>query len=95
MPIPGCDGIMELSGNVFERCVDVRNGRAFTGAHGNGRLTAAGAADVSDWPNPGMRGGSWSQGRTHARLSDRARGALLHSSRDTRFNGGRAVRTAP
>ncbi len=88
-------GIMELSGNVFERCVDVRNGRTFTGAHGNGILTATGLADVPDWPIPGMRSGSWNRGPDDARVSDRTRGALQYTARDTRFNGGRAVRTAP
>ena len=51
-------GIMELSGNLFERTVTVGNvaGRSFTGLHGNGELNNAGAADVNHWP--GINGNS-------------------------------------
>ena len=60
-------GIMELSGNLWERCVSFGhpNGRAFTGIHGNGYLDEEGYADVSGWPGKdgagaGNRGGVWS-----------------------------------
>lgn len=50
-------GVMELSGNLWERPVTVGNGapaafggRNFTGSHGNGSLTSDGYADNSDWP---------------------------------------------
>jgi formylglycine-generating enzyme required for sulfatase activity len=45
-------GIMELTGNVYERCVTVGNeaGRSYTGKHGNGLLDADGFADVNFWP---------------------------------------------
>jgi formylglycine-generating enzyme required for sulfatase activity len=51
-------GIMELSGNLFERCVTIGNvaGRSFMGVTGNGMLTAAGDADVDYWP--GINGNS-------------------------------------
>ncbi len=64
-------GIMEMSGNLWERTVTVGNptGRAFTGVHGDGTLSAAGFADISTWPGyigtevtgatgSGFRGGS-------------------------------------
>lgn len=45
-------GIMELSGNAFERAVTVGNvaGRSYTGIHGNGNLLSDGRADVNYWP---------------------------------------------
>jgi len=45
-------GVMELSGNVLERCVHIGSvaGRSYTGLHGNGALNTAGAADVNYWP---------------------------------------------
>ena len=51
-------GIMELSGNVWEKPVSVSNvaGRSFTGLHGNGELDASGAANVDFWP--GINGNS-------------------------------------
>ncbi|NLL29183.1 MAG: SUMF1/EgtB/PvdO family nonheme iron enzyme [Bacteroidales bacterium] len=59
-------GIMNMSGNHWERTVTIGNdaGRAFTGMHGDGVLAASGDADVSNWPNAtgegvGFRGGSW------------------------------------
>ncbi len=48
----GYYGALDLSGNVNERPVSLvdANGRAFTGQHGDGALSAAGAANVSAWP---------------------------------------------
>ena len=55
-------GLMEMSGNLWERCVTAGNGtsgntiggRAFTGTHGDGTLTTLanyeGNATNSDWP---------------------------------------------
>ncbi|RLB68274.1 MAG: hypothetical protein DRH04_06960, partial [Deltaproteobacteria bacterium] len=48
--------VMELSGNLWERCVTIGNvsGRAFLGTHGDGILEAAsgyeGNATNADWP---------------------------------------------
>ncbi len=42
-------GVMELSFNLSEYII-LANYRTFTGEHGNGILTAAGAANVSNWP---------------------------------------------
>jgi formylglycine-generating enzyme required for sulfatase activity len=45
-------GIMEMSGNCWERCVTVGRpeGRNFQGTVGDGNLTAAGNATNTDWP---------------------------------------------
>lgn len=45
-------GIMELSGNAWERAVSVGHseGRKFTGLHGDGILSINGYADVTNWP---------------------------------------------
>jgi len=45
-------GIMELSGNAWERAVSVGHseGRKFTGLHGDGYLDTSGYANVVDWP---------------------------------------------
>ncbi|MEO0734443.1 MAG: SUMF1/EgtB/PvdO family nonheme iron enzyme, partial [Bacteroidota bacterium] len=56
-------GIMELSGNLFERYISVGSAahRDFTGVAGNGVLTAGGRADAPNWPTDGYsyRGGSY------------------------------------
>jgi formylglycine-generating enzyme required for sulfatase activity len=45
-------GIMEMSGNLWERSVTIGNiaGRSYKGIHGNGALNSAGAADEDHWP---------------------------------------------
>lgn len=45
--------VMDLAGSVWERVVSAGHaaGRAFTGMHGDGVLTAVGAADNADWPH--------------------------------------------
>ncbi|MCM8780540.1 MAG: SUMF1/EgtB/PvdO family nonheme iron enzyme [Candidatus Omnitrophica bacterium] len=60
-------GVMELSGNLWERCVTVGHkiGRKFRGVHGDGKLDPDGFSDVEDWPGrdgagAGNRGGVWS-----------------------------------
>jgi formylglycine-generating enzyme required for sulfatase activity len=98
----GYYGAKELSGNVWERVVTVANsdGRAFTGAHGDGALDSNGRADVTNWPAPttasgsGFRGGSWDAASTAARVSDRSSAATADTSRLADY-GGRGVRTAP
>jgi len=78
-------GIMELSGNLWERPVTVGNskGRSFTGVNGNGTLSSNGCADISDWPGyvtsevtkadgTGFRGSSWASAATYLRVSDRS-----------------------
>lgn len=92
-------GIMELSGNVYERAITVGNpaGRAFTGAHGDGRLTTAGAANVTGWPTTatgvGYRGGSFSNSAPFCAVSDRFDAATALTNGNSRL-GFRGVRTA-
>jgi hypothetical protein len=98
----GYYGAMELSGNLWEGVVTVGNsdGRAYTGAHGDGNLDSNGRANESNWPSPttasgaGMRGGSWSAAYTSARISDRSQATTAQTTRSNEF-GGRGVRTAP
>jgi len=94
-------GIMEMSGNLFERTVTIGNaeGRAFTGSHGDGELSSGNATNP-DWPGAdavgsGMRGGNWNLGAaTRLRVSMRLSAADGHSSRN-RGCGWRGVRSAP
>ena len=46
-------GVMEMAGNVCEKCVSSFNNavaRTFSGLHGDGELNANGMANVPDWP---------------------------------------------
>jgi hypothetical protein len=98
-------GIMEMTGNLWERTVTLGSptGRAFTGVHGNGTLSTAGNADISTWPGyvttevtgatgSGFRGGSFLD--DYMNISNRQLGSFDYSAR---FNndGFRAVRTQP
>jgi formylglycine-generating enzyme required for sulfatase activity len=92
-------GIMEMSGNLFERPVTLGNtdGRAFTGLNGDGELTTDGNADVICWPGTdasgsGIRGGYWGPGATYLRVSDRYYAAGTFDNRHGNY-GFRAVRT--
>jgi hypothetical protein len=89
---------MEMSGSEWERVITIGhpNGRAFTGATGKGDLNAAGDAVIANWPNnltTGIvfRGGSWSNGSTAVRTSDRKEGGSVNVNRVNDF-GGRGVR---
>jgi len=98
-------GVMELSGNLWERPVTVGNetGRSFEGTHGDGDLTSGGYADNSDWPGyvtdkvsgatgSGLRVGGWSSGSGNARVSDRYFAAWGYTDR-VNYYGGRCART--
>jgi formylglycine-generating enzyme required for sulfatase activity len=101
-------GIMELSGNLYERCVTVadqdRYGNTtdagtFDGSHGDGALSTSGDADVSNWPGTdakgaGQRGGSWSLSPIIGRVSDRYYAADTNTIRGNNY-GFRGVRSAP
>jgi len=63
-------GVMEMSGNLWERCITVAKycwnnstwnnetgAGSFDGLHGNGSLSATGFADVSNWPSPTVTSG--------------------------------------
>jgi formylglycine-generating enzyme required for sulfatase activity len=98
----GFYGVLELSGNIWERAVTVgrSTGRAFEGRyHGNGILDSSGNPNVTSWPGTsavgaGFRGGVWQLDSTYARLSDRNHAAYTVPHRDA-LNGGRGVRSAP
>lgn len=95
-------GIMELGGNLWERAVTIFsvNGLAFTGAHGNGVLTANGDPDGASWPAPGtadgsgFRGGAWSNIASYMQVSDRNNVAITFTDRVNNY-GGRGVRLSP
>ena len=101
-------GIMDLSGNLWERTVSVGNatGRNFTGTiHGNGLLTNDGFCDISIWPGfvstkvsgatgAGFRGGDWKFPSIYMRSSDRFAASAVITDRHAQY-GFRAVRTAP
>lgn len=92
-------GIMEMTGNVYERCISVGNpeGRAFTGAHGDGTIGSNGLANVTGWPigneGIGYRGGSYPNSSQFLRVSDRNDAANSFSGTNGRI-GFRGVRTA-
>lgn len=92
-------GIMEMTGNLYERTITVGNptGRAFTGLHGDGLLQINGLANVANWPTStnggyGYRGGSYSNPRDRITVSDRYDGANSADITNSRI-GGRGVRT--
>lgn len=98
-------GVMELSGNVWERVITLANsvGRNFTGTHGDGELSnsagAEGNANVATWPGTnavgsGLRGGAWKDEAKLLRLADRACAATPDAQRVNHY-GFRGVRTAP
>lgn len=101
-------GIMDLSGNLWERTVSVGNatGRNFTAPiHGNGLLTSDGFCDISTWPGfitdkvsdasgTGFRGGDWNSASIYLRASDRTHASSVYSGRFLHY-GFRAVRSVP
>jgi formylglycine-generating enzyme required for sulfatase activity len=101
-------GIMDLSGNVWERTVSVGNatGRNFTAPiHGNGLLTNDGFCDNATWPGfstdkvsgstgAGFRGGVWDRTSIFLRASGR-RSASNAATERRDSDGFRAVRSFP
>jgi len=92
-------GVMEMSGNVWERPITVGNaeGRGFTGLHGDGILNSSGNANVTSWPESdakgaGIRGGGWSRTVLFLRVSDRFGAAYVLPGRDYLYRGWRGVR---
>ena len=91
-------GIMDMTGNVDEFCVNIgtTTGRAYTGVHGNGSLTNAGAADAANWPTStgvGTRGGRWTTNQLDLLLSSRRLAENNITGRENAV-GIRGVRTA-
>lgn len=74
-------GVMEMSGNLREWTVRVSrenntNPSLYTGLWGDGQLSAAGLANVTNWPAApdyySPRGGDFWNSSTHCRVSDRS-----------------------
>lgn len=99
-------GIMELSGNLWERVVTIGNieGRSFLGNHGDGSLSINGNATTNSWPGltsgevtvatgSGLKGGGWIYGTSDLRVSDRSLIFFTVIARNC-SNGYRAVRSA-
>lgn len=93
-------GVMEMSGNVYERCITVGRpeGRAFTGVHGDGSLPTSGRSNVTGWPNGngigvGYRGGGVVVTARLLAVSDRNDGATKVDGGNNRL-GIRGARTA-
>ena len=94
-------GMMELSGNQYERAVTIGHavGRGFMGSDGDGQLSANGEATNSDWPprtalGSGFRGGGWNATASNSRVSDRFIAVTTGPNR-TDNDGFRCVRFAP
>jgi hypothetical protein len=98
----GYFGVMELSGNLWERCVSAgtnngyKNAVDFTGTHGTGNMSALPAT----WPlengtGTGYRGGAWTYAASYARVSDRSLAGELRLRQFSGANGWRGVRSAP
>jgi formylglycine-generating enzyme required for sulfatase activity len=98
----GYYGVMEMSGNLWERTVTVGNttGRTYEGNHGDGELSTLGLGNETSWPvgglGGGFRGGSWGGSLDDLRVSDRFYAAYVGSSRDDSvgFRGCRSVAAA-
>jgi formylglycine-generating enzyme required for sulfatase activity len=97
-------GILELTGNLWERLVTVgyEGGRRFAGTHGEGSLAQPAGWSFSNGHEFGIRGGGSGWWKDHSgtpRVSDRTnmfRGLLNPRIRIHQFNRGfRCVRTAP
>jgi hypothetical protein len=90
-----------MSGNVSEYVVNVGSteGRAFSGLHGNGQLSTAGEADVTNWPGTnglgsGTRGGHWNSAASELQASDRSL-AVVSTNTRSNYSGGRGMRSSP
>lgn len=90
-------GMMEMSGNLYERPVAFGNvgGRTFRGTHGDGKLAADGSVDGnSDWKGCGLRGGNWLTSASRMGVSYRKQASYQGSARYYEW-GWRCVRQAP
>lgn len=86
-------GIMELTGNVYERVVTIGNsdGRAYKGYHGDGILIGPNN-NVYYWPSYSTASGCGI--KTNNPISRRDKAADLEPNRNFKY-GGRGIRTAP
>ena len=94
-------GVMEMSGNVWEQCIQINTANAsnnpspFTGIWGDGQLTNIGFHNVIKWPNAGYfipKGGSWVSNADRARVSDRYARAKTDYTTRAYDIGGRGAR---
>lgn len=103
-------GIMEMTGNVWERTVSIGNtaGRSFDGRHGDGVVSSIfilgllniGDSNVRTWPDntaagSGFRGSAWSFFDPQTGCVSNRFYATSAQSFPTLSYGGRGVRTAP
>jgi formylglycine-generating enzyme required for sulfatase activity len=94
-------GAMEMSGNVNELVVFAGNteGRNFTGAHGDGVLTATSEANVAGWPSATnnfcvtARGGSYGNNFQQLQVCDRSSFPIDYGTANPTY-GARGARTA-
>jgi formylglycine-generating enzyme required for sulfatase activity len=90
-------GIMELSGNVYERVISVGNnhGRGYDGTLGDGELNSSGNANASTWYpaiyDQAYRGGDFYSPIIHSIVGDRSYGSFINTARSP-SGGGRGVR---
>ncbi|MBP7515612.1 MAG: hypothetical protein KA791_13750, partial [Flavobacteriales bacterium] len=92
----GYYGALELSGNLVEYAIPIGspNGRAYTGAHGDGSLNAQGMHNAPSWLTWGHRGGDWASFYGDVQVSRRTF-ATFPFTAYTPHPGGRGVRTMP
>lgn len=103
-------GIMEMTGNVWERTVSIGNtaGRSFDGRHGDGVVSSIfilgliniGDSNVPNWPDntaagSGFRGSAWSFFDPQTGCISNRFYATSAQSFPTLSYGGRGVRTVP
>jgi len=95
----GFYGVMELSGNLWERCIQINsNGTtpsAYDGIWGDGQLTNAGIYDTPNWSATGNiidKGGSFSDAEIKLRVSDRTNFNNTNYATRAGNYGGRGVR---
>ncbi|OGW88545.1 MAG: hypothetical protein A3G33_07995 [Omnitrophica bacterium RIFCSPLOWO2_12_FULL_44_17] len=104
----GYYGALDLTGNLWERSVQVGNskGRSFSGTYGDGILDSSGNATNEDWPGytsgsgvnsatgAGFRGGAWDESTTaYLEVSNRAYAGDDDNTRRS-DSGGRLGRAA-
>ncbi len=92
-------GIMNLSGNLWERTITIGNaqGIGFTGEHGTGLLNATGLFTPTSWDINGLgfRGGRFGADLSRLRISNREFQNWTNPDERNLGWGGRGVRTAP
>jgi formylglycine-generating enzyme required for sulfatase activity len=89
-------GIMEMTGNVGEYCVDIRN-TTFTGSHGDGTINTSGISTYSDWNSSFgthfIAKSSILNGFSNLEVSDRSFSFGYYESQRYSSGGGRGVRS--